>query len=88
MPKGGHLALKGHIPEEDRWVQLSIQDSGVGIPGQDIDKLFDPFFSTKEGGVGLGLSIAHRIIDQHDGKIEVESAPGKGTLFTVWLPIS
>ena len=88
MPKGGHLALKGHIPEEDRWVQLSIQDSGVGIPGQDIDKLFDPFFSTKEGGMGLGLSIAHRIIDQHDGKIEVESAPGKGTLFTVWLPIS
>ena len=88
MPKGGHLALKGHIPEEDRWVQLSIQDSGVGIPGEDIDKLFDPFFSTKEGGMGLGLSIAHRIIDQHDGKIEVESAPGKGTLFTVWLPIS
>ncbi len=88
MPKGGHLALKGHIPEEDRWVQLSIQDSGVGIPGEDIDKLFDPFFSTKEGGMGLGLSIAHRIIDQHDGKIEVESAPAKGTLFTVWLPIS
>ena len=87
MPKGGHLALKGHIPEEDRWVQLSIQDSGVGIPGEDIDKLFDPFFSTKEGGMGLGLSIAHRIIDQHDGKIEVESAPAKGTLFTVWLPI-
>jgi len=88
MPKGGHLALKGHIPDEDRWVQLSIQDSGVGIPGEDIDKLFDPFFSTKEGGMGLGLSIAHRIIDQHDGKIEVESAPAKGTLFTVWLPIS
>jgi len=88
MPKGGHLALKGHIPEEDRRVQLFIQDSGVGIPGEDIGKLFDPFFSTKEGGMGLGLSIAHRIIDQHDGKIEVESAPGKGTLFTVWLPIS
>ncbi len=88
MPEGGHLALKGHIPEEDRWVQLSIQDSGVGIPGGDIDKLFDPFFSTKEGGIGLGLSITHRIIDQLDGKIEVESAPGKGTLFTIWLPIS
>jgi signal transduction histidine kinase/putative methionine-R-sulfoxide reductase with GAF domain len=88
MPKGGHLALRGHMPDENRWVQLSIQDSGVGIPGEDIDKLFDPFFSTKEGGMGLGLSIAHRIIDQLDGKIEVESAPGKGTLFTVWLPIS
>ena len=88
MPKGGRLALKGRVPEGNRWVQLSIQDSGVGIPGEDIDKLFNPFFSTKEGGVGLGLSITHRIIDQHDGKIEVESTPGKGTLFTVWLPVS
>ena len=87
MLKGGHLSLKGHIPESDRWIKLSIQDSGIGIPTEDINKLFDPFFSTKEGGVGLGLSIAHRIIDQHRGKIEVESAPGKGTLFTVWLPI-
>ena len=88
MPKGGHLVLKGHIPEGDRWINLSIQDSGVGIPNEDIRQLFDPFFSTKEGGVGLGLSIAHRIIDQHRGKIEVESEPGKGTLFTVWLPMS
>jgi len=87
MPKGGNLVLKGHIPEGDRWIRLSIQDSGVGISGEDINKLFDPFFSTKEGGMGLGLSIAHRIVDQHHGKIEVESIPGEGTLFTVWLPI-
>ena len=85
--KGGHLALKGHIPRDERWIKLLIQDSGVGIPPEDMNKLFDPFFSTKEGGIGLGLSIAHRIIDQHHGKIEVESAPGKGTLFTIWLPI-
>jgi signal transduction histidine kinase len=51
-------------------------------------KLFDPFFSTKEGGVGLGLSIAHRIVDQHRGKIEIESAPGQGTRINLWLPIS
>jgi signal transduction histidine kinase/putative methionine-R-sulfoxide reductase with GAF domain len=87
MPKGGHLVLKGQIPKDEQWVKLLIQDSGVGIPPEDINKLFDPFFSTKEGGIGLGLSIAHRIIDQHHGKIEVESAPGKGTLFTLWLPI-
>ena len=87
MPKGGHLSVKGHIPKGDRWIKLSIQDSGVGISGEDINKLFDPFFSAKEGGMGLGLSIAHRIIDQHHGKIEVESTPGEGTLFTVWLPI-
>jgi two-component system sensor histidine kinase HydH len=59
----------------------------MGIPSEDMNKLFDPFFSTKEGGVGLGLSIAHRIIDQHHGKIEVESNPGEGTLFALWLPI-
>jgi signal transduction histidine kinase len=87
MPNGGHLTLRGQVSEKDRWVTLSIQDSGIGIPSEDMNKLFDPFFSTKEGGIGLGLSIAHRIIDQHHGKIEVESAPGKGTLLTVWLPI-
>jgi len=88
MPKSGHLTLRGQVSENDRWIILFIQDSGIGIPSEDMNKLFDPFFSTKEGGVGLGLSIAHRIIDQHHGKIEVESAPGKGTLLTVWLPIS
>lgn len=87
MPQGGLLSLKGHLQEGDRWIKLSVQDSGAGIPLENMNKLFDPFFSTKEGGVGLGLSIAHRIIDQHQGKIEVESEPGKGTLFTVWLPI-
>lgn len=87
MPEGGLLTLKGRNSEEGQWIHLSIQDSGMGISGEDIDKLFDPFFSTKEGGIGLGLSITHRIIDQHHGKIEVESSPGMGTLFTVWLPI-
>ncbi len=87
MPKGGRLTLRGQATESDHWIRLSVQDSGMGIPEEDLNKLFDPFFSTKEGGVGLGLSIAHRIVDQHHGKIEVESAPGKGTLFTVWLPI-
>ncbi len=88
MPRGGTLTLRGQNSEDGQWIRVSIQDSGMGIPGEDMDKLFDPFFSTKEGGVGLGLSIAHRIIDQHRGKIEVESTPGVGTLFTVWLPIS
>jgi len=86
MPQGGHLTLRGKVADSDRWIRLSFRDSGMGIPEEDLNKLFDPFFSTKEGGVGLGLSIAHRIIDQHHGKIEVESAPGKGTLLTVWLP--
>jgi two-component system sensor histidine kinase HydH len=87
MPEGGRLGLSSRVPEDNQWIQLSIRDSGIGIPPEDMDKLFDPFFSTKEGGIGLGLSIAHRIIDQHQGKIEVESAPRKGTLFTIWLPM-
>jgi len=88
MPEGGRLGLSGQVSGDHYWLQFSIKDSGIGIPPEDMDKLFDPFFSTKEGGIGLGLSIAHRIIDQHHGRIEVESTSGKGTLFTLWLPIS
>ncbi len=88
MPGGGTLTLRGQNSKDGQWVTISIQDSGVGIPDEDMNKLFDPFFSTKEGGIGLGLSIAHRIVDQHHGKIEVESTPGNGTLFTLWLPVS
>ena len=87
MPGGGQLNMSGRFSRDGYWVELTVQDSGVGIPPEDLDKLFDPFFSTKEGGIGLGLSIAHRIIDQHHGKIEVESNPGKGTLFTISLPV-
>jgi signal transduction histidine kinase/putative methionine-R-sulfoxide reductase with GAF domain len=87
MPAGGELSIKGRFSKDGYWVELTIQDSGLGIPPEDMDKLFNPFFSTKEGGMGLGLSIAHRIIDQHHGKIEVESHPGNGTLFTISLPV-
>ena len=87
MPGGGELSMSGRFSKDGYWVELTIQDSGIGIPLEDLKKLFDPFFSTKEGGIGLGLSIAHRIIDQHHGKIEVESTPGKGTLFTISLPV-
>jgi signal transduction histidine kinase/putative methionine-R-sulfoxide reductase with GAF domain len=88
MPRGGQLTLSGQNSKDGQWIQFSVQDSGMGIPGEDLDKLFDPFFSTKEGGIGLGLSITHRIIDQHHGKIEVKSDPGHGTLFTICLPIN
>jgi two-component system, NtrC family, sensor histidine kinase HydH len=87
MPQGGRLDLAAKVLQDNRWMKLSIRDSGVGIPPENLKKLFDPFFSTKEGGIGLGLSIAHRIIDQHHGKIEVESRPGEGTAFHLWLPL-
>ena len=87
MPGGGELSIGGQFSKDGYWVELTVQDSGMGIPPEDMDRLFDPFFSTKEGGIGLGLSIAHRIIDQHHGKIEVESNPGRGTCFILSLPV-
>jgi signal transduction histidine kinase len=87
MPKGGQLTLSCRNSEDGKGIQFAIEDTGMGISSEDLNRLFDPFFSNKEGGIGLGLSITHRIIDQHRGKIEVESIPDKGTLFTVWLPI-
>jgi signal transduction histidine kinase len=87
MPEGGRLRLSVQKPGKDRWIQIGIRDSGMGIPPEYMDKLFDPFFSTREGGIGLGLPIAHRIVDQHHGRIEVVSTPHEGTLFTLYLPV-
>jgi two-component system sensor histidine kinase PilS (NtrC family) len=69
------------------WVKISITDSGKGITGQEKEKIFEPFFTTKENGTGLGLSIVHKIIENHNGVIKVESELGKGSTFTIFLPI-
>ncbi len=76
--------------KEDQFVKISISDTGCGIPKENINSLFDPFFTTKPvgTGTGLGLSIVYEIISAHNGKIEVESHLGKGTTFTVFLPIN
>lgn len=68
-------------------VQMSVADTGTGIPVEIQSAIFEPFFTTKPEGTGLGLSSAFGIIRQHDGKIEVNSSPGKGTIFTVSLPV-
>ncbi|MDX1647830.1 MAG: PAS domain S-box protein [Longimicrobiales bacterium] len=68
-------------------VSISIFDNGPGIPPEELDRIFDPFFSTKEEqGTGLGLSLVHKIVTEHDGRIDVESEPDDGVLFTVHLP--
>ncbi|HPM75983.1 MAG TPA: ATP-binding protein [bacterium] len=68
------------------FVEVRIQDAGVGIEPEDLRTIFDPFYTTKEDGTGLGLTIAHRIVENHNGKILVESKIGQGTTFTVLLP--
>lgn len=76
--------------KEGDGVAVEVRDDGAGIPSDVMDKIFDPFFTTKEigKGTGLGLSISYKIIQEHGGKIGVESEPGLGTKFTVWLPLT
>ncbi len=72
------------------WVELRVEDNGAGISAETRDKIFEPFFTSKgrDQGTGLGLSISHRIIEEHGGKISVESVPGEGTCFVVLLPVA
>lgn len=74
----------------DDWVEISIQDTGQGIPAENLPKLYDPFFTTKEigKGTGLGLSVVYGIVNEHGGQIDVASRPGQGTTFTIYLPVA
>ncbi len=72
------------IPEND-YVKIIFKDTGRGIRRDELDKIFYPFYSTKSGGSGLGLSIAQKIVEEHGGRISVESSE-KGTTFTIALP--
>ena len=76
------------LARDNRYVKIEINDDGVGIPADIIDRIFDPYFSTKQEGSGLGLTITHSIINQHGGRITVDSKPDAGTTFTIYLPAS
>ena len=73
---------------DDGFVSVSVTDNGPGIAPGDLSKVFDPFYSTRDEGTGLGLTMVHRIVDEHNGHIEVTSEPGVGTRFTVSLPVA
>ena len=81
----GKLEIKTATSAEN--VIITVKDTGEGIPEKYIDKIFTPFFSTKEEGLGLGLPIVQRIIESHGGKIECTSTIGEGTVFAISLPI-
>jgi signal transduction histidine kinase len=87
MPDGGKLTIRSLL-DKDGWVKTAVADTGHGIAPEHMDKLFTPFFTTKEQGkgVGLGLAVSYGIIERHGGKIEVKSEVGKGSIFTVRLP--
>lgn len=83
----GQGVMKINIKIHGRYVDVTISDTGEGISEKDIVKIFDPFITTKEMGIGLGLAISKRIIENHNGKIQVKSKVSKGTTFTVTLPV-
>lgn len=96
MPEGGTLTIKGEnvLLEEDNpqgvaagnYVKLSFSDHGIGIRHDDLHRIFDPYFTTKTSGSGLGLASVHSIVRKHNGKVEVDSSVGSGTTFTFYLP--
>lgn len=88
MPDGGKLTIISKFSQNKKYIEVIFMDTGVGIPKENINKLYDPFFTTKSSGTGLGLAVSYGIIKQHLGKIEVESEQGKGSTFTVSLPLS
>jgi two-component system cell cycle sensor histidine kinase/response regulator CckA len=98
MPRGGLIAIGGENLVNDgsqalplplgNYVRVTVRDSGIGIPADMIDKVFDPYFTTKQKGSGLGLAITHSIIGKHGGLITIDSEQGVGSTVTIILPAS
>jgi len=84
MPNGGVLGLS--LSQVGPWLEIAVADSGPGVPEAQRELIFHPFFTTKPGGLGLGLAIVRRIVEQHDGSVSCEDRPGGGAVFTVRLP--
>jgi signal transduction histidine kinase len=85
MPRGGRLVLAAE--RQKSWVHLTVADQGVGISPENLEKIFEPDFSTKAGGNGIGLALVKRISEQHGGRVAVASRVGQGSQFSIWIPI-
>ncbi len=88
MPDGGELRIRAGDTEEPLGVRISFADSGLGIAPEEVRRMFEAFHSTKELGLGLGLFVSRNIVQEHGGRIDVESELGHGATFHVWLPRS
>ncbi|MEW5982472.1 MAG: HAMP domain-containing sensor histidine kinase [Acidobacteriota bacterium] len=88
MPTGGHLSIEGRLVSDAAAVKLAVRDTGVGMDPDALAHIFEPYFSTKAAGTGLGLTIAKRNVELHGGAITIESQPGRGTTVTLTLPLA
>jgi signal transduction histidine kinase len=93
MPQGGPVKVRARLSpfcsvngSIHRTLEVQIIDQGAGIAQENRERVFDPFFTTKVNGTGLGLALAHKIVNAHGGAIDVSSQPGRGSTFTVSLP--
>ena len=86
MPEGGELIVKTGLEDSD-WLRISFTDTGTGISKENLQKVFEPLFSTKAKGIGLGLAVSRSMILEHGGDIDVKSSEGEGTTFTIRLPV-
>ena len=88
MPRGGEVRIETSVPPDRAgWLRLTIADTGDGMTADALARIWEPFYTTKTSGTGLGLPVTHRIIREHGGAVDVESAPGRGTTFTIVLPL-
>ncbi|KEM68657.1 sensor protein zraS [Escherichia coli 7-233-03_S3_C1] len=85
---GQHGVISVTASESGAGVKISVTDSGKGIAADQLDAIFTPYFTTKAEGTGLGLAVVHNIVEQHGGTIQVASQEGKGSTFTLWLPVN
>jgi signal transduction histidine kinase len=88
LSKGGHLKLISHCTPNDKYVVVSIMDDGAGISQEFLERISEPFFTTKEAGTGLGLAISYSIVEAHGGHIEIRTRLGKGSRFSIHLPVN
>jgi two-component system sensor histidine kinase HydH len=85
MPSGGRLTIRASKSEYT--ALISVEDTGIGIPEENLSKIFQPLFTTKPKGQGLGLSVCKRLVEAHGGSITVKSEVGRGTTFTIEIPL-